>query len=158
MSLAYWYFPEDGSHLILGAMNNHLDILALLTSLDLKLVPAVPTHKACNHVALILTQNRTMNDLSVTPLHLLDHFFKQFTLSPQFMLSEESGAKPRASLARISQFFFNSFTGSMFSLCSQATCHFLPQPKISQFFSVFFLVLCSPTPTQPLHHTLNLSE
>ncbi|XP_065816561.1 uncharacterized protein [Labrus bergylta] len=72
--------PDYGTPLIvIGDMNIHTDkaqatdFLALLSSFDLTQVPTPPTHKAGNTLDLILTQNC----LTVTPLHLSDHFFIQ---------------------------------------------------------------------------------
>uniref|UniRef100_A0AAQ6IQI3 Reverse transcriptase domain-containing protein n=1 Tax=Anabas testudineus TaxID=64144 RepID=A0AAQ6IQI3_ANATE len=80
-------FPEDGTPLIvLGHLNIHLDkpqasdVLALLNTFDLRLVSTPPTHKAGNNLNLVLIRNCTVDDISVTPLHLSDHFFIQLTV------------------------------------------------------------------------------
>uniref|UniRef100_A0A3Q1JKY8 Reverse transcriptase domain-containing protein n=1 Tax=Anabas testudineus TaxID=64144 RepID=A0A3Q1JKY8_ANATE len=79
--------PEDGTPLIvLGDLNIHLnkpqatDVLALLNVFDLRLVSTPPTHKAGNNLDLVLIRNCTVDDISVTSLHLSDHFFIQLTV------------------------------------------------------------------------------
>ena len=80
--------PDDDIPLIvMGDMNIHTDktqaadFLSLLSSFDLKQVSTPPTHKAGNTLDLIVTRNCSTANLTVTPLHLSDHFFIQFTVS-----------------------------------------------------------------------------
>ncbi|XP_076155180.1 uncharacterized protein LOC143138640 [Alosa pseudoharengus] len=80
--------PEhDCPLLLLGDINIHLDapgsadFLALIHSFDLKLVQSPPTHKAGKELDLIFTRNCSTDTLTVTPLHLSDHFFIQFNVS-----------------------------------------------------------------------------
>lgn len=79
--------PDDGTPLVvMGDMNIHLDkaqatdFISLLSSFDLKLVHTPPTHKAGKTLDLILTRSCSTANLSVTPLHLSDHYFIQFSL------------------------------------------------------------------------------
>ena len=81
-------FPEDGTPLIiLGDFNIHLegtqavDLMSLLTSFDLTLLNTPATHKAGKQLNLILTRNCITDLTSVTPLHISDHFFIQFSVS-----------------------------------------------------------------------------
>ena len=77
--------PDDDTPLIvMGDMNIQtdkalaVDFLSLLSSFDLKQTTTPPTHKAGNTLDLIFTRNCSTEDLTVTPLHLSDHFFIQF--------------------------------------------------------------------------------
>ena len=68
-------------------MNIHLDspnssdILTLMYSFELQLLSSPPTHKAGKALDLIFTRNCATEALSVTPLHLSDHYFIQFRVS-----------------------------------------------------------------------------
>ncbi|XP_062317182.1 uncharacterized protein LOC134020883 isoform X2 [Osmerus eperlanus] len=80
--------PDDGTPLIvLGDFNIHLqgtqavDFLSLLTSFDLTLLSTPATHKAGKQLDLILTRNCITDLTSVTPLHISDHYFIQFSIS-----------------------------------------------------------------------------
>nr|XP_054602878.1 uncharacterized protein LOC129164951 [Nothobranchius furzeri] len=71
---------HDCPTMVLGDMNIHLDnpsssgFLSLM-SFDLKLVQSPPTHKAGKALDLIFTRNCAIDTISVTPLHLSDHYF-----------------------------------------------------------------------------------
>ncbi|XP_077954140.1 uncharacterized protein LOC144392631 [Gasterosteus aculeatus] len=78
-------FPENGPPLILlGDFNiqteKSSDLLHLLSSFALSLSPSPPTHKAGNHLDYIFTRNCSTTNLSVTPLHVSDHFFISYSL------------------------------------------------------------------------------
>ncbi|XP_053534071.1 uncharacterized protein LOC128629551 [Ictalurus punctatus] len=80
--------PDDGTPLlVLGDFNIHLDkphaadFLALLPTFDLKQFTTPVTHKAGKQLDLILTRNCTTHNLLITPLHISDHFFIQFSTS-----------------------------------------------------------------------------
>ncbi len=84
-------FPEDGTPLVLlGDFNIHLDkpqatdFNTLLTSLDLKRVSTMATHKSGNQLDLIYTHNCSTDNTLVTPLHTSDHFLitSNLTLTP----------------------------------------------------------------------------
>ena len=78
-------FPENGPALILlGDFNiqtdKSSDLLLLLSSFALSLSPSPPTHKAGNHLDYIFTRNCSTSNLTVTPLHVSDHFFISYSL------------------------------------------------------------------------------
>ena len=78
-------FPENSPPLILlGDFNiqteKSSDLLLLLSSFALSLSPSPPTHKAGNHLDYIFTRNRSTSNLTVTPLHVSDHFFISYSL------------------------------------------------------------------------------
>ena len=78
-------FPENGPTLILlGAFNiqteKSSDLLLLLSSFPLSLSPSPPTQKAGNHLDYIFTRNCSTSNLTVTPLHVSDHFFISYFL------------------------------------------------------------------------------
>ncbi|XP_075304653.1 uncharacterized protein LOC142366593 [Odontesthes bonariensis] len=80
------HFPDDGSGLtLLGEFNIQTEklhpLVSLLSSFDLALSPSPPTHKAGNTLDLIFTRHCSGANLSVTPLHLSDHYFMSYTLS-----------------------------------------------------------------------------
>src|SRR4029434_10072027 len=72
--------------LILGDMNidldnpNSADLRTLVYSFDQQQVPNPPTHRAGKELDLILARNCTTGNLTVTPLHLSDHFFIRFDI------------------------------------------------------------------------------
>ncbi|KAL7863385.1 hypothetical protein SRHO_G00123690 [Serrasalmus rhombeus] len=77
---------QDCPMLILGDMNIHLDspcstdFISLMHSFDLEQVPSPPTHKAGKNLHLIFTRNCDNDSLTVTPLHLSDHYFIQLNV------------------------------------------------------------------------------
>ncbi|KAL7872230.1 hypothetical protein SRHO_G00072130 [Serrasalmus rhombeus] len=77
---------QDCPMLILGDMNIHLDsvcstdFISLMHSFDLEQVPSPPTHKAGKNLDLIFTRNCDSDSLTVTPLHLSDHYFIQLNV------------------------------------------------------------------------------
>ncbi|KAL7846737.1 hypothetical protein SRHO_G00217170 [Serrasalmus rhombeus] len=77
---------QDCPMLILGDMNIHLDspcstdFISLMHSFDLEQVPSPPTHKAGKNLDLIFTCNCDTDSLTVTPLHLSDHYFIQLNV------------------------------------------------------------------------------
>ncbi|XP_062422208.1 LOW QUALITY PROTEIN: uncharacterized protein LOC134132996 [Pungitius pungitius] len=78
-------FPENGPQLILlGDFNipteKSSDLLLLLASFALTLNPSPPTHKAGNHLDYIFNRNCTTTNLTVTPLHVSDHYFVSYSL------------------------------------------------------------------------------
>jgi len=79
-------FSENSPPLILlGDFNiqteKSCDLLLLLSTFDLSLSPSPPTHKAGNHLDYIFTRNCSTSNLTVTPLHVSDHFFISYSLS-----------------------------------------------------------------------------
>ena len=78
--------PDDGSPAImLGDFNIHAQnqdsLLSLLTDFSLYHIPSEPTHKAGNHLDLVFTRGASIPNISVTPLHVSDHYFLSFTAS-----------------------------------------------------------------------------
>ncbi|XP_077937991.1 uncharacterized protein LOC144383603 [Gasterosteus aculeatus] len=78
-------FPENGPPVILlGDFNiqteKSSDLVHLLSSFALSRTPSPPTHKAGNHLDYIFTRNCSTTNLSVTPLHVSDHFFISYSL------------------------------------------------------------------------------
>ncbi|KAL7851889.1 hypothetical protein SRHO_G00176740 [Serrasalmus rhombeus] len=77
---------QDCPMLILGDMNIHLDspcstdFISLMHSFDLEQVPSPPTHKAGKNLDLIFTRKCDTDSLTVTPLHLSDHYFIQLNV------------------------------------------------------------------------------
>ena len=76
---------DDSALILLGDFNIPTDkldpLLSFLSSIDLQLSPSPPTHKAGNKLDLIFTRHCSTANLSVTPLHLSDHFFLSYSLS-----------------------------------------------------------------------------
>uniref|UniRef100_A0A3B1IH82 Reverse transcriptase domain-containing protein n=1 Tax=Astyanax mexicanus TaxID=7994 RepID=A0A3B1IH82_ASTMX len=77
---------QDCPMLILGDMNIHndstnfTDFSSLMQSFELEQVPSPPTHKAGKHLDLIFTRNCDTDSLTVTPLHLSDHYFMKLNI------------------------------------------------------------------------------
>ncbi|KAJ8381164.1 hypothetical protein SKAU_G00019420 [Synaphobranchus kaupii] len=81
-------FPEDGTPIILlGDFNLQPEssqlssVASLLQSLTLTQSPSPATHKAGNQLDLVFTRSCATSELTVTPLHVSDHFFISFSLS-----------------------------------------------------------------------------
>uniref|UniRef100_A0A8C6LM54 Reverse transcriptase domain-containing protein n=1 Tax=Nothobranchius furzeri TaxID=105023 RepID=A0A8C6LM54_NOTFU len=89
--------------MVLGDMNIHLDnpsssgFLSLMSSFDLKLVQSPPTHKAGKALDLIFTRNCAIDTISVTPLHLSDHYFIHFSTTLQ---GRSTASSPMVSFRR----------------------------------------------------------
>lgn len=105
--------------LVLGDMNIHLDntqsadFLSLTQSFDLNQVLTPPTHKAGKMLDLVFSRNCNITNLVVTPLHLSDHFFIQFTVQ----LPEQKAASPplvsfRRNLRRLSPSHFSNLVSA----------------------------------------------
>ncbi|KAJ8336869.1 hypothetical protein SKAU_G00380890, partial [Synaphobranchus kaupii] len=82
-------FPEDGTPVILlGDFNLQPEssqlsnVASLLQSLALTQSPSPATHKAGNQLDLLFTRSCATSELTVTPLHVSDHFFISFSLLP----------------------------------------------------------------------------
>ncbi|MEL7079446.1 MAG: reverse transcriptase family protein [Cyanobacteria bacterium J06582_2] len=80
------HLPDDGTALILlGDFNIQSEkvepLLSFLSAFDLRLSSSPPTHKAGNQLDLIFTKHCSTPNLSVTPLHLSDHYFMSYSLS-----------------------------------------------------------------------------
>src|SRR4029434_1093318 len=76
-------------------------------------VPTPPTHKAGKELDLILARNCTTDNLTVTPLHLSDHFFIRFDVR----LIEQPSVPPpmvlfRRNLRNLSPTHFSSLVFS----------------------------------------------
>ena len=76
---------DDSALILLGDFNIQTEklepLISFLSSFDLLLSPSPPTHKAGNQLDLIFTKLCSTVDLSVTPLHLSDHYFLSYSLS-----------------------------------------------------------------------------
>ncbi|KAJ8375670.1 hypothetical protein SKAU_G00062500, partial [Synaphobranchus kaupii] len=98
-------FPEDGTPVILlGDFNLQPDssqlssVTSLLQSFALTQSPSPATHKGGNQLDLVLTRSCATSELTVTSLHVSDHFFISFSLSCP--LSLNSANNPPAVMFR----------------------------------------------------------
>ncbi|KAG5840926.1 hypothetical protein ANANG_G00194020, partial [Anguilla anguilla] len=106
--------PEDGTPaILLGDFNlppetSQLSrVASLLQSFALSQSFSPPTHKAGNQLDLVFTRSCSIPQLTVTPLHLSDHFFLSFFLSPYLLLHNSFNSSPtitfRRNLSSLSQ-------------------------------------------------------
>ncbi|XP_062320706.1 uncharacterized protein LOC134022964 isoform X1 [Osmerus eperlanus] len=123
--------PDDGTPLILlGDFNIHLegtqavDFKSLLTSFDLKLLNTPATHKAGKQLDLILTRNCITDLTSVTPLHISDHSFIQFSVSlPPTPPTSPPLVTFRRNLCSLSPSHFSSIVTSSLPPIDELLCH-----------------------------------
>uniref|UniRef100_A0A8C6KMT6 Reverse transcriptase domain-containing protein n=1 Tax=Nothobranchius furzeri TaxID=105023 RepID=A0A8C6KMT6_NOTFU len=89
--------------MVLGDLNIHLDnpsssgFLSLMSSFDVKLVQSPPTHKAGKALDLIFTRNGGIDTISVTLLHLSDHYFIHFSST---LHGRSTASSPMVSIRR----------------------------------------------------------
>ena len=77
---SYEFHCSDDTKLFAACDNKLWFDLIWLSSFALSLSPSPPTHKAGNHLDYIFTRNCSTSNLTVTPLHVSDHFFISYSL------------------------------------------------------------------------------
>src|SRR4029434_10092718 len=101
---------------------NSADFRTLVHSFDLQQAPTTPTHKPGKNLYLILARNCTTDNLTVSPLHLSDHFFIRFDvrLTEQPSVPPSDGLVPAQPPQPLSHpLFLSGF------FCSSTFIHFL---------------------------------
>ncbi len=124
-------FAEDGSPLVFGDFNIHLDrpyaanVHSLLASLELKRLTTTSTHKSGSQLDLIYRCNFVADNVLVKPLHTSDHHF----ITPSHLFSVVSSSLP--SPTYFSALDVNTATDTLcstLSSCLDHICHLSSRP------------------------------